>query len=173
MFVPKATTNMNHTIIWFNVSLKSPLTNVSFKIDNQRLHLELDLFRVEYHLTKILRDHLCDTFMQNNVWNILHFISFVFCWKFYSKNQISERQNHQRLKYLEIHSDYKKFSHTILKISSAQIKTRSIFSKETSFRDLELFREFKTTNLGVILFHKKINAILFFKCGYFIAIWYS
>ena len=57
---------------------------------------------------------------------------------------------------------FKKFPHIVLNILSAQISWKDFFWKHIFFKDLELFHNWKITNLGVIFFHKKLLILYFF-----------
>ena len=67
----------------------------------------------------------------------------------------------------------KKILHTVLKIISAQISWKIFFFEKKFFSSTwNFFHDCKTSDLGLIFFHKKITLYFFFKCGYLISMQY-
>ena len=74
---------------------------------------------------------------------------------FIVKSNIWEPQKHQNLNISRtIH--LKKIPHTLLNIICAQISSKNFFSKMFFSRTWSFNHDYKTTNLGLIFFHKKL-----------------
>ena len=132
--------------------MRSPLTNLSKKVDNQCFLLELKLSRIQSNVAEFSRDDLWDSFLQNGVGNFLLFCSLRFINDFVMKNNFLEPYNHKKLNILKpIY--FSKKSHTVLKILlSAQISWKNFFSKKCFFPGIGAFFTSRKTLIWVSLF---------------------
>ena len=91
-------------------------------------------------------------------------VFLIFCWSnfinnFMVKNSFSEPKKLAKNKYLETHSFWKKFRTPFCRSYLYKYEGRILKKKKKIFFK-DFFHDCSTTNLGVILFHKKI--ILYF-----------
>ena len=105
----------------------------------------------------------CEMICEIIVYKTVFGISLIYCWSsfinnFIMKNQFSEPWNHQNLNILRpIYVKKKKNSRIILKIISTQISWMNFFSRKFFIsKTWSFFHDWKTTDLDLIFFHKKI-----------------
>ena len=102
-------------------------------------------------------------------------IFFIFCRSsfinnFMVKNHFSQPKNHRKLN-ISRPIYFKKISaHRFVDLTCTNKLEEFIFQKFFLSRTWSFFHDWKTTDLGVIFFHKKTNFILFFKGDYLILI---
>ena len=79
---------------------------------------------------------------------------------FMVKNKFLEPRNHRKLNISRAIYFLKISAHRFVDLICTNKLEEFFFSEAFSFKDLELFHDCKTTNLGIIFFHKRL--ILYF-----------